>query len=60
MQQLHRVEWRHSRNIKVAESERTPVTHHETLSGEGAKILRILVGVSEMVLVHGVLAESDA
>ena len=59
MQQLHRIKWRHSRNIKVAESERTPVTHHETLSGEGAKILRILVGVPEMVLVHGVLAKSD-
>lgn len=59
MQQLHRVERRHSWDIKVAESERTPVTHHETLSGEGAKILRILVGVPEMVLVHGVLAESD-
>lgn len=59
MQQLHRVEWRHSRNIKVTVSERTPVTHHETLSGERAEILRILVGVPEMVLVHGVLAESD-
>ena len=59
MQQLHRIKRRHSRNIKVAESERTPVTHHETLSGEGAKILRILVGVPVMVLVHGVLAESD-